>query len=100
MERVQDAEQGAITLLDENAEMFNQARSVMANIARLQQELQRARRGSIISYSIGGVSFGVGIPLIIEGVRSDNQTMLWSGVGTIGVGAAVWALGHFLFQWW
>ena len=100
LERVQDAEDGAIALLDENAEIFQQARLAVANIANLQRELSIARRGSVISFSIGGVSFGVGTPLIVEGIRSDNQVMLWSGVGTIGVGALVWSLGHFVFYWW
>ncbi|MCL2174497.1 MAG: hypothetical protein FWB73_00480 [Treponema sp.] len=100
MERIQDAEGGAIALLDENNEMLNQARLTMANITRLQNELARARRGSIISFTIGGVSLGVGMPLIIEGIRTDNSTMLWSGVGTIALGGAIWAIGHFAFQWW
>jgi len=100
IERVQDAEEGAIVLLDENTELINHARLTMANIARLQNELARARRGSIISFTIGGVSLGVGTPLLIEGIRTDNRAMLWSGAGTIALGGAVWAIGHFLFQWW
>jgi len=100
LERITDAEGGAIALLDENAEIYNQARLAMANIAMLQRQLAKARRGSIVGYSIGGVSFGVGTPLIIEGIRQDNRTMLWSGVGTIGVSAIVWSLGHFVFDWW
>ena len=66
---------------------------------RLQQQYSRARRGAVAGFTIGGFSFGVGVPLIIEGIRSDNSTMLWSGVGTIGMGALVWALGHYVFQW-
>ena len=100
LERITDAEEGAIALLDENTEIYNQARLAMANIAMLQRQLAKARRGSIIGYTIGGVSFGVGTPLIIEGIRQDNSTMLWSGVGTIGVSALVWPLGHFVFDWW
>lgn len=66
----------------------------------LKRDAERYRRGSIIGFTIGGVSFGVGIPLLIEGIRSDNRTMLWTGAGTIAVGGTIWALGHFVFQWW
>jgi len=67
---------------------------------RLQQKYLRMKRGSVISFSFGTVSFGVGVPLVIEGIRSDNRTMVWSGVGTISIGSVIWAAGHFLFQWW
>jgi Ca2+/H+ antiporter len=100
LERITDAEAGAVALLDENAEIYNQARLAMSNIAMLQGQLSKARRGSIIGFSIGGVSFGVGAPLVVEGIRQDNTALLWSGVGTIGVGALVWSLGHFVFYWW
>jgi Ca2+/H+ antiporter len=100
LERITDAEEGTIALLDENTEIYNQARLTMANITMLQQQLAKARRGSVIGFTFGGVSFGMGTPLIIEGIRQDNRTMLWSGVGTIGLGTLVWSLGHFIFSWW
>ena len=64
------------------------------------QEAEKYRRSALISFSFGSVSFGVGIPLMVEGIRSDNRTMLWSGVGVIGVGSLVWVAGHYIFQWW
>ena len=100
LERIQDAEDGAIALLDENAEIFQQARLAVANIAKMQRELAKSRRGTVIGWTVGGVSFGVGTPLIVEGIRSDNRAMLWSGVGVVGVASIVWATGHFVFDWW
>ena len=100
MERITDAEEGALALLDENDEIFKQAKLAMARIAFLQRELAKARRGSVIGFAFGGVSFGVGIPFIIEGVRQDNQAMLLSGVGVTGAGSLVWIAGHFIFKWW
>jgi Ca2+/H+ antiporter len=100
LERVQDVESGAIALLDENTEIYNQARLTMANIALLQRQLSAAKRGGTIGFVFGGVSFGVGVPLFIEGIRSDNQTMMWSGAGiTVGTGL-IWAAGHYIFSWW
>ena len=100
MERVTDAEDGAIALLYENTELFNKARLAMAHISLLQQQLARAKRGSPISFTLGAVSFGVGTPLIVEGIRAENNTMMWSGVGVIAGTGIVWAVGHYIFGWW
>ena len=100
LERVQDAEDGAIALLDENAEIFKQARLAVANIANMQRGLAKSRRGTVIGWTVGSVSFGVGTPLIVEGIRSDNRAMLWSGISVTGVASIVWATGHFFFEWW
>ena len=100
IERVRDAEDGALALLAENDEIYRKAKLTMANIANLQQQLIRAKRGSVISFAFGAVSFGAGVPLITTGLIQDNRTMLYTGVGiTVGSGA-IWALGHFVFNWW
>jgi hypothetical protein len=59
-----------------------------------------AKRGALFGFTFGGVSFGVGMPLLIEGTRTDNQTMLWAGAGTLVGTGGIWALGHYLFNWW
>jgi len=66
----------------------------------LKRDVQRLKKSSLIGFTFGGVSFGVGTPLIISGIQSDNKTMLWTGVGVIGFGSIVWATGHYLFNWW
>jgi Ca2+/H+ antiporter len=50
-------------------------------IAVLQNQLRRLKRGSVIGFTVGGITFGIGVPLMIEGIRSDNRTMVWAGVG-------------------
>ena len=100
LERVQDAEEGAIALLYENDALFTQARLTMANIALLQEQLARARRGSVIGFAFGGVSLGVGAPLITAGLMQDNSAMIWSGAGIIVGTALIWGLGHYLFGLW
>ena len=100
LERIQDAEEGALTLLDENDEIYNQVKLALTNITRLQRELEKSRRGTIIGFTFGGVSFGIGTPLIVEGIRMGNPTMAWSGVGIIGVGSLVWTTGRFFLKWW
>jgi len=100
LERVHDAEEGAIALLAENDEIYRQAKLAMANIANLQQQLIKAKRGSIISFGFGAVSFGVGVPLAMTGLMTDNQAMLYAGAGVTAGTGAIWALGHFVFNWW
>jgi hypothetical protein len=60
----------------------------------------QAKRNGLIGFGFGVVGFGVGTPLLIEGIQSDNQTMLWTGAGTIAITGVVWAAGHYLFSWW
>ena len=100
MERVTDAEGGAIALLIENAELFNQARLAIANISILQQQLIKAKQGAVFGFAFGGISFGIGTPLVIEGVRQDNTAMIRSGIGVAGTGALIWTLGHYIFHLW
>jgi uncharacterized coiled-coil protein SlyX len=58
------------------------------------------KRGGIIGFSFGGIAFGAGVPLVIEGVRMDNQTMMWAGAGVLIGTGGIWALGHYLLDWW
>lgn len=100
LERVQDAEEGALALLAENDEIYRQAKLTAAHIASLQQQLVKAKRGSVISFGFGAVSFGTGVPLVITGIMTDNRTMLYTGAGITAGAGAIWALGHFAFGWW
>ena len=86
IDRMQDAESYALWI---------DAQNIL-----LRQEAERYRKSALIGFTFGGVSFGIGTPLIIEGVRSDNRAMLWSGVGIAAGGSIVWALGRFVFNWW
>lgn len=60
----------------------------------------KAQRNGLIGFGFAGVGFGVGTPLMIEGIQSDNQTMLWTGAGTIIGTTGIWLLGHYVFHWW
>jgi len=66
----------------------------------LKQEAARYKKSAPIGFVFGGVTFGIGTPLIIEGIRADNSAMLWSGVGVTAAGSLVWVFGHFVFGWW
>jgi hypothetical protein len=86
IDRMQDAENYALWIEKQNE--------------LLKRDIKRFSNSALIGFSFGGISFGAGTPLIINGIRSDNKTMFWSGIGVIGVGSVVWVAGHFLFSWW
>jgi len=86
VDRMRDAESYALWI-----EMENEL---------LKLEAERKRKSALIGFSFGGVSFGTGVPLITEGVRSNNGVMLWSGVAIAGAGSLVWVAGHYLFKLW
>jgi hypothetical protein len=100
LERVQDAEEGAIALLDENAEIYQKAKNMVAYIAMLQNQLAKSKKSVIVGFTIGGISFGVGTPLIVEGIRTENSTMAWAGAGVVFGTGTIWAVGHYVFKWW
>ena len=66
----------------------------------LKRQVQKQKKSGIVGFTFGAVSFGIGIPLVVEGIRRDNSTMLWSGAGTIGAVSLIWITGHFIFKWW
>jgi hypothetical protein len=61
---------------------------------------QQSKRNGLVGFGFAGIGFGVGTPLLIEGIQSDNQTMLWTGAGTIIGTSGIWLLGHYVFGWW
>ena len=57
-----------------------------AGVLKVENEILK-RKNKKLWISIGVSSLGAGIssPLIVEGIRLDNQALIWTGVGTLGV---------------
>lgn len=57
-----------------------------AGVLKAENEILK-RKNKKLWISIGVSSLGAGIssPLIVEGIRLDNQALIWTGVGTLGV---------------
>jgi hypothetical protein len=65
------------------------------------EKLQKqAGRTGLIGFGFAGAGFGLGTPLIIEGIQHNNQTMVWAGAGSIVGTTGIWLLGHYIFKWW
>ena len=56
-----------------------------AGVLKAENEILK-RKNKKLWISIGVSSLGAGIssPLIVEGIRLDNQALIWTGVGTLG----------------
>jgi len=100
LERVQDAEDGAIALLAENGEILDQIKLSLAKTTLLQNQLTKAKKGAAVNFIFGAGSFGVGASLMTAGIITDNKTAAWTGAGVIAGTGLVWAAGHFIFNWW
>jgi hypothetical protein len=66
----------------------------------MKKEAEKLKRNMVVGWTVGSVSFGSGVPMMIQGIRTNNSTLTWAGVGVTAIPSAVWALGHFVFQWW
>jgi len=73
---------------------------VDAQAQQLKQKAVQYKKSGLVNFAFGGISFGIGAPLIAGGIAQGNGTMVWSGIGSIGAGTAVWFIGHQFFNWW
>jgi len=95
-----DAQNNVDIAIDRMTDAENYAFYIDAQNEILKREAKKYKNAAPVNFIFGGVSFGVGVPLVIEGIRSDNRTMAWSGVGVAVGTSAVWAVGHYVFHWW
>ncbi len=96
-ERLQENNEDLTSAYD-HLDLLNQQNAALKIEA--EKYRKQAGRNAVIGFGFAGVGFGVGTPLLIQGIQTDNQTMLWSGAGTIIGTTGIWLLGHYLFQWW
>jgi hypothetical protein len=95
-----DAQNNVDIAIDRMKDAENYAAYIDTQNELLKKEAQNYKNSALINFGFGGVSLGVGVPLVIEGIRSDNRTMALSGAGVAVGTAAVWAVGHYVFHWW
>ena len=95
-----EAQTGVDIAIDRMQDAEDYAFYIEAQNELLKQEIQRFRKSGQTGFAFGAVSFGAGAPLIIEGIRNDNKTMLYSGIGVTAVGSLVWITGRYVFNWW
>jgi len=94
-----EAQNSVDIAVDRMQDAESYAQYIDAQNRLLKQEAARFKKSALIGFAFGGVSFGIGTPLIFEGIRAGNSAMLWSGVGVAAAGSLVWGLGRFVFGW-
>lgn len=65
----------------------------------LKEENERCKRKVKklwITVGVSSLGAGIGSPLLVEGIRLDNQALIWSGVGTLGITAAFDIIYNFI----
>jgi hypothetical protein len=106
LDRIGDAEGGAIALLDQNTELFSENQKIRSLAVELRDyaiKLERKQKLQPWVYSIGGVAFVAGGVIIGDGISDPDKpdlTKIGVGAGIIAIDFGVWALGHWLFSWW
>jgi hypothetical protein len=107
LDRIGDAEDGAISLLDQNIELYNLSKSLEHDIALLQRQQKTQWIGAtvtILGSGVGGALLGAGLNNVIRGgdtvsLQRDG-TLIGTGVATIGITWFVWFAGHKWLKWW
>ena len=99
-QNLEDARNSVDVAIDRMKDAEEYAVAIEAQNELLRKETAQFQKSAIIGFSFGGISLGAGVPLIVEGVRSDNRTMALAGVCFVGVGSLVWVTGHLLFKVW
>lgn len=51
-----------------------------------------------ITVGVSSLGAGISSPLIVEGIRLNNQALIWSGVGTLGITAAFDIVYNFIMK--
>ena len=51
-----------------------------------------------ITVGVSSLGAGIGSPLVVEGIRLDNQALIWSGVGTLGATAIFDIVYNFIMK--
>jgi hypothetical protein len=103
LDKLGDAEDGAILLLNQNTELYSRNRQLAQLTAQIRKEAAGMERKAIIQpyVIIGhGIGFSLGGTLMGMGIVKNNisQTLLGGGV-ILGTGA-IYLIGNKIFKWW
>jgi len=113
VDRIMDAEDGAIALLDQNTELYSQNRAMERLTADLRREVARMERrdnlqpyvmlGHGVAFTVGGTFMGMGL----AGMSTSNSIndfidnkAFTTGCIIVGTTALVYVAGRWIFRWW
>lgn len=103
LDKVNDAEIGAISLLDENQELYEQNKALEAFVDSMRIDIAKMEKRTAIQPWIffGGVGIGItGTAFLTDGIINEDLTKVTTGTIIIGVDVAIYLTGRYLFKWW
>ncbi len=87
--------------LQTHTDMDNLVSQMTQEAGILKEENERYKRKVKklwITVGVSSLGAGIGSPLIVEGIRLDNQALIWTGVGTLGITAAFDIVYNFIMK--
>jgi len=103
LDRIGDAEDGAIALLDQNTELYNNNKKLDELTTQLRNEIGKMEKRAALQPFVwfGGVGIGAaGGYFLVDGLVNANKDKTLIGVGIIGTDILIYSLGKFVFKWW
>lgn len=65
-------------------ELVNQMTQEAGILKEENERYKRKVKKLWVTAGVSSLGAGISSPLIVEGIRLDNQALIWSGVGTVG----------------
>jgi len=84
--------------LQENNEDIAAAYEDIKKLEKQITQLKRGQYASPILFSISGFGAGMAVNELIKNDFNPNRLGIYSGVSLLSFG--VWAIGHWLINWW
>ena len=87
--------------LQTHTDMDNLMSQMTQEAGILKEENERYKRKVKklwIAIGVSSLGAGIGSPLIVEGIRLDNQALIWTGVGTLGATAIFDIVYNFILK--
>jgi DNA repair exonuclease SbcCD ATPase subunit len=103
LDRLGDAEIGALSLLDQNTELYNQNRQMEDLTNSLRKEMAKMEKRAALQPYVwfGGAGIAAtGGYFMIDGFANNNPRNTITGAAIIGTDVLVYVLGRWVFCWW
>ena len=79
-------------------ELVNQMTQEAGILKEENERYKRKAKKLWITVGVSSLGAGISSPLIVEGIRLDNQALIWSGVGTLGATAIFDIVYNFIMK--
>ena len=87
--------------LQTHTDMDNLVSQMTQEAGILKEENERYKRKVKklwITVGISSLGMSISSPLLVEGIRLDNQALIWTGAGTLGITAAFDIIYNFIMK--